>query len=340
MPVAPQISLLLPVRNGAATLHEALDSLAQQTFRDWECVIVDDGSRDETAEICRRWTRCDPRFVLHSLLESRGVAGALQHAASHARGALLGRQDADDRSRADRLARQIDYLHTHPRCVAVASRVHLFPPEALTPGLRAYARWLDETLTPDQIAREIWVESPLPHPAALMRREAFEACGGYRQGPWPEDYDLWLRLHLRGGRLGKVDACLYDWRHHLDRLTFRDPRYSPAAFLDCKLQHLLPALSGRPLRIWGAGRDGRRLLRALRDRGADARAFVDIDPRKIGRTRLGLPVESPRAIDPSDVRERHEMLLVAVGTRGARALIRARLERLGLHELDDFICLH
>jgi hypothetical protein len=114
--------------------------------------------------------------------------------------------------------------------------------------------------------------------------------------------------------------------------------------LACKLHHLRERLDGRALAVWGAGRDGRRLVRALRDAGYVPRAFIDIDPRKIGRQRLQLPVLAPDAlaghrISPS-LPGGDPLILAAVGTQGARELIRTRLNSMGWRELEDYFCLH
>ncbi|MCK4411998.1 MAG: glycosyltransferase [Candidatus Eisenbacteria sp.] len=339
LPARPQISILLPAHNAADTLDEALASLSAQTLTEWECLLVDDGSTDATPELAAAWSRRDRRVRLLRHARRQGIVGALTHAAAEARAPVLARQDADDRSHPQRLARTLALLQSDARLGAVASQVRLFPAEALGAGLRVYAEWLNAALSPQEIARDLWIESPLPHPAVLMRREAYDACGGYREVPWPEDYDLWLRLHNRGWRFAKVAAALYEWRHHGGRLTFRDPRYRPAAFLACKLQHLAPRLQRHRLLIWGAGRDGRRLARALRARRLEPSAFIDIDPRKIGRRRLGCPVLAPEALATQSAGT-GTLLLVAVGTRGARALIRARLADLGRQEGRDFLCLH
>lgn len=325
--------MLLPAYNAASTLDAALRSIHRQTLRAWECLIIDDGSQDETAEIAARWVARDDRMRLIRQPVNRGIAAALDLAARQARCAYIARQDADDRSARSRLELQAAFLARHRQMGAIACRVRMFPRAALSPGWLAYAAWLDRTNAPDEIAREIWVESPLPHPAVMMRRRALEECGGYRAVPWPEDYDLWLRMHCAGWRLGKLPQRLYDWRHHPQRLTCRDPRYSTAAFLACKLAHLLPRID-RPIIVWGAGRDGRRVARALIERGRKPLGFIDIDPRKIGRSRLGLPVIAAEQL-PADA-----VVLAAVGTAGARALIRARLTAGGLRELRDFYCLH
>jgi GT2 family glycosyltransferase len=337
----PLVSILLPARNAAGTLPAALQSLVEQSFRDWECIVVDDASADGTAEVAERWAAQDGRVRLVRRARHGGIAAALERAAELARGALLARQDADDMSRPARLAQSVALLRSDARLGAVACRVRQFPEVELPSGMRAYGEWLNGLLTPDDIAREIWVESPLPHPAVVMRREAFECCGGYRETRWPEDYDLWLRMHVAGWRLAKVDALLYDWRHAAGRLTFSDPRYDPAAFLDCKLHHLTPRLQGRHLIVWGAGRDGKRLTRALQAREHHVAAFIDIDPRKVGGTRLGVRVWAPERLPETHApASESTLLLVAVGTRGARQLIRERLACLGYEELRDFLCLH
>jgi glycosyltransferase involved in cell wall biosynthesis len=340
----PRVSILLPARNAAPTLPDALASLSRQTLKNWECVLVDDASDDATGELAEQWAREDSRVRVIHLPAHGGIVAALNAAVRAARGSYLARQDADDRSHPRRLEKTLALLEADPRLAAVSCQVRLFPEESVLPGLRAYGEWLNRQVSSDQIARAIWVESPLPHPAVVMRREALQSCGGYRETPWPEDYDLWLRMHRARWRFGKVPEVLYDWRHGPGRLTFADPRYSPEAFLGCKIHHLRSSLEGRPLLIWGAGRDGKRLARALREEGLRPRAFIDIDPRKIGRTRQGLPTLSAEALSAEEADgsacSDGAVILVAVGTKGARRLIRGRLQALGFSEGADFFCLH
>lgn len=340
MAPAPRVSILLPARNAEATLADALTSLEAQTFDDFECLIVDDASHDQTAQIAQAWVARDPRFRLLRQSTHQGIVPALNRAAAQARAPFLARQDADDRSRPERLRRTLARIDSDEKLGAVGSRVAQFPPADLPAGLRRYGDWLNELIQPDEIAREIWVESPLAHPTVIMRRAAFEAVGGYATAPWPEDYDLWLAMHVAGWHFAKVPDVLYDWRHHAGRLTFADPRYDPAAFLACKLHHLGPSLSHRTLIVWGAGRDGRRLVRALQRRDLRPCALIDIDPRKIGHHRLGIRVHAPEFLREREAREKDLLILVAVGTRGARALIRAQLVTMGFRETRDFLCLH
>ena len=107
-------------------------------------------------------------------------------------------------------------------------------------------------------AREVFVESPVCHPTFAMRTAVLRQLGGYREGPFPEDYDLVLRIHRAGLGIRKLPFVGLSWRHADGRLTFRDPRYSVDAFRELKITHLLPilGLETRPIVLWGAGRDG------------------------------------------------------------------------------------
>lgn len=343
--MTPSVSVLLPARNAEHTLREALTSLRGQTLTDWECILVDDASSDRTGQIARAFCAADARFRLYRRTKSHGIIPALNQAAREARAPYLARQDADDVSSPARLGKTLALLESSPRLGAVACRVRLFPREHIGPGWRAYGEWLNALVSPEEIAREIYVESPLPHPSVIMRAEAFEGCGGYRDRGWPEDYDLWLRMHAAGWQFAKPPEILYAWRHHEGRLTHGHPRYDPAAFLACKLHHLGPRLEETAILIWGAGRDGLRLDRALRAQGRRPVAFIDIDPRKIGGDRQGCPVLSPQDLGsrhewPRGTEKRPPLVLVAVGAKGARQLIRDRLLSAGWTEGDDFICLH
>lgn len=341
----PLISILLPVRDAEEFLPACLDSLIGQSFKDWECLAVDDGSRDRSAAVLDEWRLRDRRIRVMRMSGEGGIVRALEAARREARGSVLARQDADDRSLPERLARQAETLERHPDLAAVGALTR--PEGRISGGMSRYLDWLSGCVTAEICAREIWIESPLAHPTAMMRAAAIRGLGGYREIGWPEDYDLWLRLHRAGQLISNVAEVLYCWRDHPDRLSRRDPRYSPAAFLRCRLHHLRRHLAEkkivRPLIVWGAGRDGRRLARGWEEETRSAPpapeivGFVDIDPRKIGRERRGRPV-----LDMQSAMRAHPeaFFLVAVGVPGARELIRDSLRAEGREEGADFLCLH
>jgi len=349
----PAVSILLPVHNAESTLIASIDSIRAQTLAQWECIAVDDRSSDRSLEILQAWVSRDPaRVRVISAPPPGGIVAALEEARGAARAPLLARQDADDRSLPTRLEKQWTEMQDTGGDLAVLGCLTVPGGADPTEGMRRYLDWLDACArTEGACEREIWIESPIAHPTAMMRARAIAAAGGYREMGWPEDYDLWLRIHRAGMRIASLPQRLYEWTDHPDRLSRRDPRYAPDAFLRCRLHHLRRWLDERgilagerPLIVWGAGRDGRRLARAwdeeARTPGPTAppvAAFVDIDPRKIGRARGGRPI-----LDFHSVRRAFPdaFYLAAVGVEGARDLIRESLTKAGILELRDFICLH
>src|SRR5262249_23262282 len=240
--------------------------------------------------------------------------------------------DADDLCHPDRLALQVAALLADPSLGAVGTRVQAFPDDSVKNGMRRYVDWQNSLVTSFDHAREIFIESPLCHPSVVLRRSALDAVGPWREGPWPEDYDLWLRLDAAGFGLAKVPETLLRWRHHAGRATFSDPRYAPKRFRQAKAPHLAKRLRslGRPIAIWGAGPNGRRLARALEAHAIRADFFVDIDPCKIGRSARSRPIVAPETL-----RRGTHTVLGAVGSLGARDLIRAQLESHGFIEGTD-----
>jgi glycosyltransferase involved in cell wall biosynthesis len=335
----PTISILLPVYNAAPFLSQCLESLGRQTFADYEIVAVDDGSTDDSASRLLRAASQDSRLRVYRS-PHRGLIETLNDGLERCGGQYLARMDADDIAHPRRLELQVAALETPGAPDIVSSLVAHFPRQTLGEGFRIYEEWLNRLVDHDDIFRERFIESPLPHPSVMARREDLASIGGYRDMGWPEDYDLWLRLAASGKIFGKVPRTLYLWRHHENRLTRTDSRYSVERFLTCKAHHLVegPLAGSVPVFVWGAGQTGRRLSKHLKRFGAALQAFIDIDPRKIGKTLRGLPIHPSESLPKLLSTEDHAVVLAAVSSRGARALIRQQLASLGLQEGRQFWC--
>lgn len=334
MAPVPPLSVLLPVRNGASFLREALESLERQTFSDFQVTAVDDGSTDATGEILREASGRDRR--IHVLTqEPKGIVAALELARSRSRSTFLARMDADDVALADRFQRQLDMMGADRRIVACGTRVAYFPPEAVRDGARRYERWINGLITHDGMERDLFVECPIPHPTLLLRADAVEVVGGYRDLGWPEDYDLVFRLWEGGGRFGKVPEILLRWREGDGRLSRNHGAYSEDSFRRCKVHFLLRSHldRGRGVVVWGAGPVGKAFARELLRQGGTLVAFVDLDPRKVGQEVYGVPVISPEEVN----RYRGRFCVAGVGQEGARQEIREALAAAGWKELTDFV---
>jgi hypothetical protein len=331
----PRAAVLLPARDAAGTVRAAAVSILRQGFRDLALVAVDDGSVDGTAGILEALARRDRRVqLIHG--PGEGIAGALARGLARCDAEVVVRMDADDVAHPRRIERQLAALDADPSLAAVGSRVRLFPRRDLAGGMIRHVTWLNGLVTPDLVARDLLVEAPLVHPASAIRREVLEEAGGWRDGDFPEDYDLWLRLSAGGHRLSNLPEVLLDWRESPGRLTRTDGRYAIARHVALKAAWLAagPLADRREVAIWGAGETGRAFARALAPHGVAVAIFLEVDPRKIGRRVLGTPVLSYEEA----ARARGLPLLVAVGAPGARVLIRAELGRRGFEEIRDYRC--
>lgn len=331
----PAVSVVIPFRNAADTLAECLDSLQQQTLVGFEALLVDDGSGDGSARIVRARAKHDPRLRL--IEPGRvGLVSALNCGLRHARAGLIARMDADDVMHPDRLRQQHEFLQARPDISLAGCRVELIPRGQVLTGYGEYVRWQNECMEPKDIADNIYVESPLAHPSVMLRRSVLDSLGGYADGPFPEDYDLWLRLHLAGHRMAKVPATLLSWRDRPDRTSRCDSRYSREAFDDVRARYLGrdPRLrSGRPLVVWGGGRPTRLRVRLLLEQGVQLHAWVDVNPRRINKTIWGLPVHSPGWLEQNP----RPFVLVYVTNHGARDEIASALTGWGYERGRDFL---
>jgi hypothetical protein len=221
----------------------------------------------------------------------------------------------------------------------------MFPREGLTDGLLRYEAWVNGLVTHEQIVRDLFVESPLPHPSVMMRRECLERAGGYREAGWPEDYDLWMRMATADVRFAKTPEALLLWRDWRERASRVDPRFSDESFLSLKEHYLMEIfLAGcRSVAIWGAGPVGKGWAPRLAGRGIEVSYFVEVDPRKIGKRIHGAEVIAATEL----TRLRGTFLLVAVGALSRRAEgrwisareeIRDQLGAAGFVDGHDYVC--
>ena len=319
----PEVSVVLPVFNGAETIVRAARSILEQSFRDLELIVVDDGSTDDTVSRLRGIGDARLRLIEQA---HRGVVSAANTATALARAPFIARMDADDVSRPERIDKQLRLLREHELDVVGCQVRILDELSRAVPAMRRYEAWInEETLEPETILALRFVEFPLVHPTILARRSYFEM--GYRDGEFPEDYDLMLRASNEGRRFGKVCEVLFDWHDSTRRLTRSDPRYSAESFDHCRRNHLL---SG-PLRdvghvdVWGIGRTGKRWLLWLEKSGIEVRRGYDINTRKVGMKVHGVTVAHPDDL----IRADGTPLLLAVGAEGARTIIRPQLESQG-----------
>ena len=237
-----------------------------------------------------------------------------------------------------RLEEQLEHLESNPQLTLSCSKVEAFPAETLTDGFRNYIEWQNNCVTADQIRNHIYTESPIAHPSVAFRKQTVIDAGGYRDGEFPEDYDLWLRLAHRGNRMEKLPKVLVRWRDHPLRLSRTDERCSRVAFDRLRAEYLAldPLLieKRRNIVYWGAGRITRKRSRLLINKGFAPIAWIDIDPKKIGNRLEEIPVHPPEWLK---IQKRKPLVLVYVANHGARQIIAEELEDYGYRAGKNYL---
>ena len=327
-------SILLPTFDAAATLGACLASVARQSERRFECLIVDDGSRDESAAIVGRIREKDPRFRWLSG-PHEGLVPTLNRGLAQCRAPLVVRMDADDLMHRHRLRWQLELMTRQPELSGCGGHVHLFPRSAVDAGMRRYQAWLRSIDSSATVEREAFVECPLAHPTLALRTEVLRSFG-YRDQGWPEDWDLILRLLARGHRLGVLPRRLLFWRQSPTRLSRTHPAYSLEAFMACRASFLAQGFlaANEQYVLWGYGDTGKALRKALAAHGKSPSHIVELHPGRLGQKIFGAPVVAPEALTEL----RPARILVSVAGATARGQIRDALAAMRLFEGHDYLC--
>lgn len=333
----PAISVVLPVWNAAATLPATLESLLAQTGADFEVLAVDDGSTDATPDLLAAFAAQDAR-IRPARIAHGGIVAALNHGLALARGRYIARMDADDTCHPQRLTLQCAFLDAHPHIGLVGCRVDFGGDRDCCGGYARHVDWVNTLLDPTDIALARFRESPFAHPSVMFRAELPGLHGAYLDGPFPEDYELWLRWMDAGVAMAKLPHTLLTWNDPPGRLSRTHPNYAEDGFYSLKglyLARWLARHNPRHPEVWvvGAGRTSRRRARLLMEQGITVRAWIDIDPRKIGNRVDGLPVLGREAMPAPG-----EGFLVAyLAGHGAAEELAAFLDGAGYVQGRDYI---
>jgi glycosyltransferase involved in cell wall biosynthesis len=211
----PAISVVMPVFNTEKYVALSIDSVLNQSFTDFELIILDDGSSDASVHIVQEFAENDDRIRFFPL-EHRGYVSLLRRGLNHCRGEFVARMDSDDISEPQRFEKQIGYLREHPDVVALGTRVVLIDPY----GSRVEKP--THKIGHEEIEAELLngVGWALVHPTVMMRRDAMIKVGGYREDLMvSEDLDLFLRL-AEVGKLANMEDVLLQYRQHLGSVNY------------------------------------------------------------------------------------------------------------------------
>ena len=236
----PRITVAMSVYNNGSYVGAAIDSILAQSFGDFEFLIVNDGSTDESAAVIDARAATDSRIrVIHQ--ENKGFIASLNRMFAEARSPWIARMDGDDVSHPNRIARQLAFVEAHPNHGVVSCASELIGPDGkvLNKEIR------EKPLTHDAIFANLEDGPLINHNAALMARDPVIAVGGYRTAyRHCEDYDLWLRLIDRT-RFANLSDKLVSYRIYPEQVSNRH-LVEQARNAAISWQARLERLAGRP----------------------------------------------------------------------------------------------
>ncbi|WP_052670476.1 glycosyltransferase family 2 protein [Draconibacterium sediminis] len=326
----PELSVVLPFFNAEKTLKAAIKSILDQTFWDFELLLINNKSTDASLQIAKTLSKADRR--IHILNESKaGVANAMNCGLKNARGRFISRMDADDVAHPEKLQKQYNYLENNRSIDFLGCEVEYVPHIAENKGFRRFVDWANSFHTTDEIELKQFIEIPVINPTIFFRRELFDKYGGCRDGNFPEDYEMQLRYLSHGAKLAKLPEKLLEWHDYSTRLTRTDERYSTEAFFQTKAFYFKQwSEQHNPLHpniwIWGAGRKTRQRSAFLQEHGLNIEGYIDIKKTK------------PDAIFYQDLPQHGRLFIVSMVTNtGAGEKIRAFLQERNYVEGNDFI---
>ncbi|MCR5151222.1 MAG: glycosyltransferase [Clostridiales bacterium] len=216
----PKVSVLMGVYNCSETLGRSIESIINQTFTDWEMIICDDGSSDNSAEIVVSYQAKDPRIVLLRNGENRGLAFTLNRCIELSCGEYCARMDGDDVCAPDRFKKQVDFLDAHTEYGFVSTTMKRFDEYGVYQDPEVQGLY-------EPVMKDYIKGSPFCHAPAMIRKKAYEAVGGYRDIEMTrqmEDYDMWFRMYaadIKGCIIREPLYSMFDGRSAAHRRTFK-----------------------------------------------------------------------------------------------------------------------
>lgn len=231
-----KISVIMGVFNCEKTLTEAICSIRDQTYKNWELIICDDGSSDQTLKLAEAEQKRDARIIVIKNTENCGLNRTLNNCLSIATGKYIARMDGDDLCHNDRLEKEITFLHENPDYAIVSTPMELFDEKGI---------WGETTAIPEPSPEDVVCGSPICHAPVMMTRECIDKVKGYTENKWMlrvEDVNLWIKLYAAGYKCYNLQHPLYQMRNDINALNRRKYKFrinsTYVRLQGCRMLHL------------------------------------------------------------------------------------------------------
>lgn len=333
----PEISVLMSVYNGEKYIQEAINSILNQTYQNFELIIVNDGSVDKTREIIEAYK--EPRIVLFNLEENRGVGSALQFGLQKTQGKYIAKADADDIFHPTRLEKQKKFLDDNPDIALVGSFVEYFSEDEKvrhTPRYRCFKEIIEkqkQVTGTELIQNEIYKYCCIAHTTMMIRSEILKKIG-YKQWRTAEDYNIFYTLNKLGYKMENIPEVLARMRVHIASTTAITEKLDNLERIFAIKKEEIGKLftPHTAVYIWGCGSFGRNVLKVLDSKGLEVEGFIDSNPEMHFRVIDGKPVYSPEILKENKTNNR-----IIVASQPGKLAIEQSLLSFGYEHLQDYL---
>ncbi|MGL1887678.1 MAG: glycosyltransferase family 2 protein [Reichenbachiella sp.] len=326
----PKVSVILPFYNAELTLGRAIESILNQSFNNFELILIDNNSSDRSTEIAHQYV-VDKRVIIQQE-RMQGISYAANKGISLSIGEYIARMDADDYAHPTRLELQVNHLDNNHKIDISASQVNYIPSIDTDNAFSNFVEWSNLLCISKEIFKNRFVEFPIVNPSLTIRKSVYDLVGLFHHGDFPEDYEWFLRACENRINSEKILTTLLDWHDGSNRLTRQDDRYRTDAFFDIKTKYLvqeLKRLNQKEVWIWGAGKLGIKRSKQLIEYGIKICGYIDIKKKSLVQytcieyDNISLPV--------------HPFIISYVTNRNVREEIREHLNNCGYTELKNYI---
>jgi len=326
------VSILIPFKNTEAFLPQCLNSVLEQSYKNWEVIAINDGSTDSSKSIVKEFSLQDSRIKVFENIGS-GIIKALRTAYANSKGRFITRMDSDDIMTPNKIRVMVDSLLKLKKGHLAVGQVKYFSELGISDGYSRYEKWLNKLTATGDNYSEIYKECVIPSPCWMVYREDLDACGAFEPNRYPEDYDLAFRFYEKGLKCIPCNETLHNWRDYDTRTSRTSEHYAQNYFLEIKLHYFLRLEYdvSRPLTIWGAGKKGKEIAKGLQKRKIDFQWLCD-NPKKIGKEIYAKQMQHYSQLK----KLKNPQCIVAVANEDEQALIHDYFMQLGHKPMVDY----
>lgn len=329
----PLVSILIPFKNTETFIGACLQSILEQTYTNWELLIVDDNSIDSSLSIVESFAKKDFRIKVFKNSGS-GIINALQLAFKNSTGELVTRMDSDDVMKPNKIKVLANNLIQQGKGHVALGLVHYFSLNGIKAGYKSYEVWLNKLTKIGTNYSEIYKECVIPSPCWMLYRDDLIACNAFNPNRYPEDYDLAFRFYKHNFKCIPCNVVLHDWRDYSHRTSRTNEHYAENHFIPLKLDYFLELdfNTEKTLVVWGAGNKGKFIAKTLIDKQIDFEWICD-NPKKIGKDIYGKVLRAFKDLETI----KNPQSIITVANKEAQIEIRNYLISLHFKTIIDYV---